>query len=256
MSKPDDIGEHDLHAFVDGALRDAAQARVAAWLDAHPDEAARAAAYTAQNRALHTAFDPVLGEPVPGRLLAVAQARGPSLAAIARRAAAVVVLLALGAGAGWFARDYVSERARPFRDLAFDSLSAHKVYVVEVKHPVEVGADQEQHLVTWLTKRIGAPVRAPDLGKVGYHLVGGRLLPAEGLPAAQLMYESEHGDRVTLYVRANTSHKLASFRFDHADDLSAFYWLDKDLAYAIVGKLSRDDLNRVADLVYAQLDND
>ena len=41
--------------------------------------------------------------------------------------------------------------------------NAHAVYVPEVRHPVEVGADQEAHLVQWLSKRLAVPVRAPAL---------------------------------------------------------------------------------------------
>lgn len=256
MSMPDEISERDLHAFVDGALDAEARARVEAWLSAHPEDAAMVAAYEAQNRGLHTAFDPVLGEAVPDRLLAATQPGSLFAADNLRRLAAALVLLAIGAGAGWFVRDYTTERLRLHHSLADESLSAHRVFVVEVKHPVEVAADQEQHLVTWLTKRIGAEVRAPNLRAVGYQLIGGRLLHAENEPAAQLMYESQHGDRITIYVRANPSHELTAFRFDQAGDLAAFYWLEKDLAYAIVAKLPRDQLYAIAETVYAQLEKD
>src|SRR6202008_1834129 len=53
------------------------------------------------------------------------------------------------------------------------------VYSPEVRHPVEVGADKEQHLVAWLSKRLGAQLRAPKLEALGYSLVGGRLLPGD-----------------------------------------------------------------------------
>ena len=42
---------------------------------------------------------------------------------------------------------------------------AHVVYSPDVRRPVEVGADQEQALVTWLTKRMGSAVRAPSLAR-------------------------------------------------------------------------------------------
>ena len=56
------------------------------------------------------------------------------------------------------------------------ALGAHTVFVPEVRHPVEVKAD-EAHLVRWLAKRVGADVRAPALGSMGWQLMGGRLLP-------------------------------------------------------------------------------
>lgn len=39
---------------------------------------------------------------------------------------------------------------------------AYAVYSPEKRHPVEVGADQEQHLVNWLSKRLGAILKAPQ----------------------------------------------------------------------------------------------
>ena len=35
--------------------------------------------------------------------------------------------------------------------------------MVEVAHPVEVGAAQEAHLLQWLSKRLGRKLAAPDL---------------------------------------------------------------------------------------------
>ena len=54
---------------------------------------------------------------------------------------------------------------------------AHAVYSPEVRHPVEVGADQEQHLVTWLSKRLGLKIKAPKLDEAGMALVGGVAQP-------------------------------------------------------------------------------
>lgn len=70
---------------------------------------------------------------------------------------------------------------------------AHAVYAPEVRHPVEVAAVEKAHLAAWLSKRLEAEVRAPDLGGAGFALLGGRLLPGEALsgaaslPAAQFM---------------------------------------------------------------------
>ncbi len=73
--------------------------------------------------------------------------------------------------------------------LARVAAVAHAVYSPEVRHPVEVGADQEAYLVRWLPKRLGANLKVPHLAAQGYPLVGGRLLPGERGPAAQFMYQ-------------------------------------------------------------------
>ena len=74
--------------------------------------------------------------------------------------------------------------------------------------------------------------------------MGGRLLPdQEGLPAAQFMYEDSSGRRLTLYVRKETGLNNTSFRFYERDGFGSFYWIDRPLAYALSGRLSRDELS-------------
>ena len=77
---------------------------------------------------------------------------------------------------------------------------AHAVYSTDQRRPVEVAADHEEQLVTWLSKRIGTQVNAPRLQSVGYALEGGRLLPGDSGPVAQFMYQDSAGQRLTLYV--------------------------------------------------------
>ena len=43
------------------------------------------------------------------------------------------------------------------------ALVAYAVYAPEVRHPVEVAATQQEHLVQWLSKRLGRPLKVPDL---------------------------------------------------------------------------------------------
>ena len=70
-----DIHEDDLHAYVDGSLPDARRIDVEAWLAAHPEDARRVQDWSAQNQALHTAYDAVLNEPLPLGLVRSARRR-------------------------------------------------------------------------------------------------------------------------------------------------------------------------------------
>ena len=74
------------------------------------------------------------------------------------------------------------------------------MYAAEKLHVVEVGADQKDHLVGWLSKRVGTTLVAADFTAEGFELVGGRLLPLAERPAAQFMYQDQSGNRVSLYV--------------------------------------------------------
>src|SRR5437660_9925908 len=85
----------ELHAFVDGEIAADRRAAVEAWLAAHPDDAARVAAWRAQADAIRARYGAIAAEPVPARLSLDRLARSGR----GRPAAAVAAaLIALGAG--------------------------------------------------------------------------------------------------------------------------------------------------------------
>ena len=244
------INEDDLHAWADGRLDGTRRTELDAWLAEHPTEQARLEGWQAQNRLLHGKFDALLQEPLPARLLEAAKPRPRPV----WRQAAAVAWLALGSVIGFTLHDRVAppdaslEAALPRR-----AAIAHAVYTPEVRHPVEVGADQETHLVAWLSKRLGTPLKVPVLKDTGYTLVGGRLLPGDGGPVAQFMYQDGNGRRLTLYVRTQEGEKETAFRYAREGAIGVFYWLDGRLGYALSGELAQPELLKVATLVYRQL---
>ena len=257
MSEPQDITEAELQAYADGRLAEERRAAVEAWLADRPEEAERIADYRRLHQEVRAAYQPVLDEPVPAHLTLLREARRPwrRLAAIAGW---VVLGAALGAIAGWELRG-ARVAAVPAADLgaamARRAAVAHATYSPEVRHPVEVGADQEAHLVAWLSKRLGAPLRAPKLEDVGYSLVGGRLLPGDNGPVAHFMYQCNRGTRVTLYVRTEMAgNRETAFRYAREGNVGVFYWVDRKLGYALSSAdIGKDDLLKVANAVYRQL---
>ncbi len=259
------VTETDLHAYADGRLAEGRRAEVDAWLATRPEEAERVAQYRSQGELLHALYDPVLDEPVPQRLRAIAR-RGPRLWSYARVAGWVALGAALGLIAGWQLHTWQTSTPTGLAEgssIARSAAVAHVTYSPEVRHPVEVGADQEAHLVAWLSKRLGAPVRAPALDVVGFSLIGGRLLPGEAdpttgvnpAPVAQFMYQSAKGQRITLYVRTEAGdHGETAFRFAREGSVRVFYWIDRNFGYALsTADMDRRELLRVANLVYKQL---
>ncbi len=256
QSRP--VSEQELQAYVDGWVDPARLPAVEAYLAEHPDDAERLAAYRRQNEALRAATAGPAGEDVPERLLAAARGRSAGQHTFwLQRAAAVVALLAVGFAAGWGLRGTPDTMdlagAGTGTTLVKQAAAAHRVYSVEVRHPVEVRAD-EGHLIAWLSKRVGTPLEAPDLSRHGFRLVGGRLLPTAEGAAAQLMYEDPAGRRITAYMTANLSGGQTAFRFAEEGRLAAFYWLEGPLGYALVGDLERAELIALAKSVYQQLD--
>lgn len=260
MTAPDAIARDDLHAYVDGWLDPEARARIEASLAQHPEDAAAVQAYRRQNRDLRETFAPVLDAPLPPALRAAVAAgtatrprAAPSLRSGWALAASVLLLLVGGAG-GWLLHGWQAVPGRADGNFAEQALGAHRVFVSEVRHPVEVGAEQEAHLVGWLSKRLGTELRAPILSGAGFELVGGRLLAEGAQPAAQLMYEDDGGRRLTLYLRAIEGAEQTAFRFVEAHGVAAFYWIDEDYAYALVAPLERDRLLAIAHRVYEDLE--
>lgn len=257
MSTRPPISDAELNAWVDDRLDTDGRTAVDAWLAAHPEEVRELEDWRMINERLRAAYEPMLHETVPTRLGAALSARRrPSLATAA--AAGWLMLGGLIGAAGGYR--YASLDAAPAlsaaagTDLARRAAIAHAVYSPEQRHPVEVGADQEAHLVAWLSKRLGTPLRVPRLGAHGYDLVGGRLLAAEAGPGAQFMYEDAAGRRLTLYVSAQQSEDVRTgFRFAEEDGIGVFYWVDRGFAYALSGKARREVLLPVAEAVYRQL---
>lgn len=192
----------------------------------------------------------------------MSQCRNASL-----RLAAALGIAFIGAAAGWtlhaavpgtaLARLETTPPLSMMRNspLARQAAIAHVVYSPDVRHPVEIGADQEEQLVTWLSKRLGTPIRPPRLGKLGYELIGGRLLPGERGPVAQFMYHDASGQRLTLYVSTEQSkNRDTGFRFVQDGPVNVFYWIDGKFGYALSAGIDKGELARVATVVYEQLE--
>ncbi len=253
-----------LSAWLDGELDAAAAAEVQAWLQRHPEAAARVRLWSADRDGLRAHYARLLNEPVPARLSAVVwqPAGRPRWA----QAAAVVGLLATGAllgGSGvwqWQQARLTSVLAASQAPAGTEALAqgwvrraalAHSVYVPEPRHAVEVRA-QEEHLARWLTRRIDMPVQLFNLQAQGFELVGGRLLPDGAGKSAQLMYQDAQGRRVTVYLRKPEQAVQTEFRHERQGDLSLFYWVEEGCGYALVGALPRETLLVLAQAIYRQ----
>ena len=252
------VEEDDLHARIDGQLPRERTEDVDAYLAAHPEEEARFSQYAQQRQALRAAFAAQASGPIPSRLRVahlLAQQRRTGRRKLAQIAAALC-LIVLGGIGGWAVRDLTgplssSSPGAVASVITADAIAAHRTFSVEVRHPVEVDAGQEAHLVQWLSKRLGRQLIVPDLTPAGFRLMGGRLLPAEDGPAAQFMYENGNGERLTLYLRTGVGGETA-FRYHEDGGIGAFYWSDEGFGYAIAAKADRNLLLRIAEIVYRQ----
>ncbi|MBV5324607.1 MAG: anti-sigma factor, partial [Rhodospirillaceae bacterium] len=177
--------EDNLHAYLDGELPPPNRAALEAELSTDPVQTERLRLWAEQKDGLHRLFDPILDELVPPHLTQAARHRSSIPWPLLTRMAAALALVLLGGWGGWQLRGFQPQEAMPSTTMAGDAMSAHLVFAAEIRHPVEVAVADRAHLMAWLSKRLGSPLKVPDLEPAGYGLIGGRLLPASSGPAAQ-----------------------------------------------------------------------
>jgi anti-sigma factor RsiW len=294
MEKPHDT-PHDAHgelmhdrinAAVDGQLPAARRTELEALLAADPIARDTQAAWQAQREALRALHRPLLDEAIPDALLAAARRGEAGRRQIDQwwRWSGMAAAVVLAFGMGWLSHGQIGGGTVPGQLAMQSSQSsqsfvrqaslAHAVFSPEVRHPVEVTAAQQDHLVQWLSKRVGRPLKVPVLASQGYELVGGRLLSGDGGARAQFMFQNAAGLRLTLYLGALDAAPAAAsgassvaapkasqqpgnmetaFRYSGDGPVPSFYWVDQGFGYALSGAVSREELMTLAQLVYQQL---
>lgn len=261
------------HALVDGQLPPAEAEALRQQLQNNEHAQDTIAHWQMQRTRLHALHQDLLDAPVPDALRATALRVTAHRAQQAQwwrwggMAASVLVAFVLG----WTGRSQWPGPAThptmagqtallasaPVQRFAQQAAVAHAVYQPEVRHPVEVTAAQQDHLVQWLSKRLDRPLKLPALGPQGYELVGGRLLPGDSGARAQFMYQNSTGQRITLYLGAlatpSSATPATAFQFTENGPVPGFYWTDAGFGYALSGQLSRPELLELATAVYQQL---
>ncbi|HWL31834.1 MAG TPA: anti-sigma factor [Xanthobacteraceae bacterium] len=246
------VTDEELHVYVDGELPPDRRPAVEAWLASHPEDAARVAGWRALAESIRTRYGPVADEPVPDRL---------TLDRITRKyrswgnivAAAALAAFLIGGIAGWMARGASAAAPSEVALFTAEAFDAHKLYIGEVRHPIEVKAN-EDHLLPWLSRRVGTTLRAPDLGAFDLKLLGGRLLPSVNGPAALFMYEGANGERFTIYC-SRLNEARTSFRYDASGNFGSVRWVESNYGWVVSGPKDKDRLKAVAAAAYDQVES-
>ncbi|MDN7182127.1 anti-sigma factor [Caballeronia sp. SEWSISQ10-4 2] len=228
-----------LSAFIDDEAPDAERAETAARIARDPASAATVAAYRAQDNALRALF--AASADKEAQVVVVRPRRRYLMAAS---------WLAVGIACGFLMHMLapVFDRERPAPTFAQRADIAYAVYAPEQRHAVEVAASQEDHLVTWLSKRLNRTLTIPSLHEYGFELVGGRLLPGEDGPAAQFMYQNASGERLTLYMTSGSGKHQDEYAIRMLRDGSrrTFYWTTDHAGYALSGQIGEAKLRAIS----------
>ena len=264
-SLPEGFDLRTLSAFVDGELPPVEHAAIEAQLPQQPQAVAKVAAWRAQKAALRA----LCGAPQRNEHNEHDERSGSAGQSTADKPAFIVVRRPtawwqrVGLAACWLAAGAglalaLGPLAPRLTGGAWNGLGgsqppsfaeradvAYAVYTPERRHPVEVAANEEEHLISWLSKRLNRPLSVPSLQEYGYSLVGGRLLPGEAGPAAQFMYENASGARLTLYI-TGISRDETAFRLFRDGNRRTFYWISDRMGYALSGPIAEGKLRSIA----------
>jgi anti-sigma factor RsiW len=245
---PLEVHEEELHAFVDGQLPSGRCTAVLAYLGRRPDEITRLAAYARHKEQLRRRleeFELESGDPATAELQRALAERltSRSYRDWLRRAAAMVALL----GAGWWSNTlYQQHLTGRLPGVVVEAAQAHEFFGADPNRPVELPAVAAADMATWFSRQLGEMVEIPSLGGMGLRLVGGHLLAGDDGPVAQLIYEDVSGYRVSLCLSSAPNDGGPEVEVVRLEGLTAGYWHEGDLTYALVGNTSEEHLLAIA----------
>ncbi len=99
-------------------------------------------------------------ESIPARLrvATISAGRRQRGRTLMRQAAAILLIVGVGAAGGWFAHNVGLhvERVAPDRLAAASTHAdaAFRIFSVEARHPVQVNASESSHLAHWISARL------------------------------------------------------------------------------------------------------
>lgn len=260
------VTEVELAAYCDGQLDEAEAARVETAMLGDPALRAEMGRLLAERRALAEAVgagrateteDPAITA-LAGRLAGRLERRRRR--ALATRGGAAAAALVLIAAAGWvghalvtgtpmFDRPGAEDAAGGIPGFVANAAGAHAVFADDLVHPVEFRAADEAVMRRWFAAHVGDGAMIPDLGSVGFDLVGGRLLGDAHGAMAQLLYENARGDRVSLIFGRRPVPGGKEIKLVHVGKRFASYWRDGDLSWAVVENSPGADVSAVSSQV-------
>ena len=277
MSNGNRIDAAVLNEYVDGELDAPGREAVERHLAAEPGAASRVRDYRAQTEALRRAYDPVLDEPVPARLLDVLDRAEEAPASQSRgrirrffpTAMAAALALAVGSVAGWVVRGNLieAEAQRIAMEMFLnEAVSSYSLYARDDSPWSSAGLQEDRsEFGEWFKSERELEVFAPDLDEAGFSFVGGRALPASRGSAGQIIYRDDDGNMIALHfeyvdsrrpgdaLRAPHPPRRTAGSYLEQDDVSIYYWNSDSGAasYALLGRLERDGMTSLGEKLLA-----
>ncbi|HEX3537022.1 MAG TPA: hypothetical protein VHU15_09660 [Stellaceae bacterium] len=284
--------DETLVGYLDGELETAERRDIEAWLDADPAARERLAALAEATDMVRGAYQDIVDEPVPERLIAAARGATPSvshpssdanvvvltwparsraiLPAIAGNwrlaAAAALFGLVIGGAGGFFGGALVPPNPAAEQKVAAAAVNnnwldnAAAFYKLSVNAGdtmlVDVPASNDSNeALQKISQSLPQQVRLPDLKPWGLNFRGARLVAVDGKPAAQLVYTTDNKaiGPLTLLIGSSKQPDVQP-TFDQRQGVNQLYWRHHGRAYVLVGQANVGYLWGIANDVAWQLD--
>jgi len=243
------IDEHDLHAYVDGALDEARAVEVERYLREHPEVGRRVSEYMAQAEALRDdVLAPRWTPSVLTTILADRLARRLRWLRMRNRIGGGV-LAACAVAVGWLAHSLV---VSPGADLV-------------PTHPAFVEEAAEAHTTAELLAMSFGEMTEFEAGEIEdvMHRITGKRISLDGITeqwpvaaalvvpwdegtAIELIQITQDGEIVTLFVAVPQDSAEVQLSAARMDDVNLAYWQRNRIAFALGGNLPHDELLEIA----------
>jgi anti-sigma factor RsiW len=280
------LDDDQLVAYLDGELDAADHAEVEAMLADDAELRARLVLLGETTAMVRRAFDDVLHEPVPARLLAAALGEAPTAAPAPAKSADII---AFARPASLNERVRASANRRPWASFALAASILGLVigtpigYLFAGGNPDDGNAQVASATPGWLDtlagyhnlfiasadgaenavfdvpagsekKELPVDIRVPDLKPYDLVFHGARRIVLDGKPAYQFFYggADHHKAAITVFVTTTLRPELTP-TFERRDGVNLIYWRHLGHGYAIAGQADKGTMSSLANDIAWQL---
>ncbi len=246
------ISELDLFAYAEGRLDSDPQrkAEVEQAMQSSPELAARVRDFCAQTEALRKAYDPRLYQAVPERLYAALETPGRSFALAARRAAAIALLVAGSAAAGWYGARMETHEPALTADLAELGYAHFETARASAGADRLEAANAEAHShETVLDGGVSLTLPEPDLSAAGFSISARETVMSERGRSLRLTYGNGQGVTFALFLRPRGKPEEIDVKVLKRGGISVVYWREGAIESALASDLPRGRALAIADAV-------
>jgi anti-sigma factor RsiW len=246
------ISDESLHAFIDGELPADAGAAVEAAIARDAQLGQRVALYRADRARIAETYGDLLNAAVPAEWIALIEnppRRAWPFAPLQTIAGIAAALLVLVGG------PMLYRQATPHEEPIVEEALAARSDALPARQIVTVSSGAKSAAANRaMQATLAMRVKAPDLSRMGYTLVGMRTYDAVSSgKAVELLYRHAGNRAFALYVRRPSGPP----RFDQykTGNLRVCIWQDDVIGTVMTGEMSAAEMQRLASLAYTGLES-